>query len=124
MTIENDLNRLHGLRERIATAETALSAQIDKVLTPEILAQVEALRNTHRAKVETVVKAEKAMVAKIKDAGLELGETVKAEHLQAVWSKGRTGWDTKKLNQAAKKDKTMLRFKKPAGKPSVSIRKA
>jgi len=52
---------------------------------------------------------------------LEKGESVKSEKLQAIFSKGRTTWDTKSLNGYALAHPELNELKK-AGKPSVSIR--
>jgi hypothetical protein len=48
-------------------------------------------------------------------------ESVKGELLQAVFSKGRTSWDTKKLEGYAIAHPELKELKK-TGKPSVSIR--
>lgn len=60
--------------------------------------------------------------AAVKAAVLTHGASVKGAHLQAVWSKGRVSWDTKKL------DGLMIAVPQLAqcrseGAPSVSIRK-
>ena len=50
-----------------------------------------------------------------------MGETVKGDHLQAVWSKGRASWDDKALMGYTKAHPELLEFRKQ-GEPSVSIR--
>jgi len=58
----------------------------------------------------------------VKDKALLLGESVKGEDLQAVWSKGKTSWNSQQLLGFAKAHKEILEMKKE-GAPSISIRK-
>ena len=61
------------------------------------------------------------LTANIKGAVLDLGKSVKATHLQAVWSKPRVSWDTKSLDGYAVAHPELFAFRKE-GIPSVSIR--
>lgn len=56
-----------------------------------------------------------------KQAVLEAGETVRGGALQAVWSKGRVSWDTKKLDGLMIVIPELNQARK-VGEPSVSIR--
>lgn len=60
-------------------------------------------------------------VDKINIGVLEKGESIKGELLQAVFSKGRTTWDTPALAGYAIAHPELNKLKK-VGKPSVSIR--
>lgn len=60
-------------------------------------------------------------VDKINIGVLEKGESIKGELLQAVFSTGRTTWDTKALVGYAVAHPEIEKLKK-VGKPSVSIR--
>jgi len=57
----------------------------------------------------------------INEAVLEGGESIKGEKLQAVFSNGRTTWDSKALVGYAVAHPEIEKLKK-TGKPSVSIR--
>lgn len=57
----------------------------------------------------------------IVEAVVDKGESIKGEELQAVFSKGRTTWDTKKLEGYAIAHPEIDKLKK-VGKPSVAIR--
>lgn len=73
---------------------------------------------------ETEVEAEiEALTAEIKADVLAHGASLKGEtsNLQAVWSKPRVTWDTRRLEGYAAAHPEIEAFKK-VGEPSVSIR--
>ena len=94
---------------------------IDKVITPEIKAQLENIDreidpiieqfNTRAAELADLIKAEV----------IAAGETVSGEFHQAVYMKGRTSWDSKSLEGFAAAHPEILQFK-TIGSPSVSIK--
>ena len=78
-----------------------------------------------QAKIDDVcspvdVKIDKKEKA-IKDAVLVGGETVKGDVLMAMWSKGRTSWNTKGLEGVIAIYPDIAKLKE-IGEPSVSIR--
>ena len=64
-----------------------------------------------------------AYVAEVKADVLAHGETVKGAHLMAVWVKGRTSWDSKRLDGYAAAHPEIETFRS-VGEPSVTIRSA
>ena len=95
---------------------------INSVYTPEIKQQVADIEIEFAGKAETVNEKIADLTAMIKTQVLEGGATVKGQFLQAVWSKGRSKWDTKGLSGYGKVHPEIMSFYKQ-GKPSVSIRK-
>lgn len=59
--------------------------------------------------------------AEITAAVLEMGETVKTDHISAVWNKGKTTWDGRLLEGYALAHPDILAAKK-VGEPTVSFR--
>lgn len=57
----------------------------------------------------------------IKQAVYVRGETIKADHLMAVFTKGRQSWDNKGLDAYSEIHPEVLKYRK-IGEPSVSIR--
>ena len=95
----------------------------DSVLTAEVrqaLADIDAeFADGEEAAAISVTSLEDV----IKTTTLEIGETVKAESLYAVYSKPRISWDTKGLAGFAVAHPEIEQFRK-VGKPSISIRMA
>jgi hypothetical protein len=101
----------------------------NRLYTPEIrqalddIKKAEADINTEFAiKSEAVDENIAKLTAEIKNDVLQLGGTVKGEHMMAVWSKGRVSWDTKALDGVVALHPELAQFRKE-GEPSVSIRK-
>ena len=67
------------------------------------------------------MKKNEGLTGVINKAILESGKSVKGELLQAIFSKGKTTWDTKALVGFALAHPEIDKLKK-VGKPSVSIR--
>lgn len=95
---------------------------IDGVITAEIKQQIDEIEVEFMEDFEAIAESIKEATALVKDAVLEGGETVKGEHLQAVWMKGRNKWNTEGLKGYAVENPNVLKFFTP-GNPSVSIRK-
>lgn len=91
------------------------------ILAP-VQAALQDLDAEYQAPLQDLASAIAEQEAAVKAAVLTHGASVKGAHLQAVWSKGRVSWDTKKL------DGLMIAVPQLAqcrseGAPSVSIRK-
>lgn len=96
-TVEK-LNRLYELKTAMTETEKRKQAEIDTILTPEILAQVEEIRKKWADTTESMTAEIAELEADIKADVLSCGETVKGARLMAVWNKGRVSWDGKKLD--------------------------
>ena len=59
--------------------------------------------------------------SEITAAILDLGETVKTDHISAIWNKGKTTWDGKLLEGYALAHPDILAARK-VGEPTVSFR--
>ena len=120
--------------DEIKGALTSLS-----LLQEELDAQKQMMRNLVEALFETNPEAKERrdeiqeqidlyqeqvdeQAAFVKGKVLLLGASVKGEDLHAVWSKGKTSWNTAQLLGFAKAHKEILEMKKD-GSPSISIRK-
>ena len=121
-TIEK-LNMLAEIRDELEKLSEQESEALKLVYTPEIAAALEEI-TAEFAPLRSAANEKIAVLEKeIKDEVLAAGETIKGARLMAVWSKGRTSWDTKKLEGLAMAIPQVLEAK-TEGDPSVSIRKA
>jgi hypothetical protein len=116
------LDHLAELQAQRTLAELDKQVLIDSVLTPEIKAKLSDIDAEFADKVEVVDARIAEATNNIKQAIIRLGETVKGEHLQAVYMKGRVSWDTKTLDGLAIVMPQLNQARKE-GEPSVSIRK-
>lgn len=100
MTLEEKLEMLAGLKLGLEARTAAFEA--------EIASTTDAIKS-----LETEVKAEV----------LALGQTVKTDHISAIWNKGKTTWDGKLLEGYAVAHHEILAAKK-TGQPTVSFKLA
>jgi predicted GTPase len=111
--VQEMLDQLADVREK---EKALLAVYAQKVADDPELQQIQQFVD------EQAEQADK-LLRQIKTAVLKHGETIKGARLQAVWAKGRTGWDTQGLIGFAVAHPEMEQFK-TVGKPTVSIRKA
>jgi hypothetical protein len=95
---------------------------IDRVLTPEIKAQLEEIETEFAGKADAVSLKIAELQEQIRREVVSIGATVKAAHYQAVYTNGRVSWDSKALDGYATAHPEVARFRK-LGAPSVSLRK-
>jgi hypothetical protein len=95
--------------QRRAEILKAVQAQLD-----ELAAEYEPLFETAAERID-------ALEAEIKDDVAEAGHSVRHGNIQAVYSRGRTLWDTQGLEAYAEEHPEVIDFRRE-GKPSVSIR--
>ena len=104
-----------------AALESKKQELVDKVITPEIKAQLADI-DAEFSEVEAMLNRELTEAeAEVKQAVLETGDTVRGSTHMAVFSKGRVSWDTKMLDGLALV-MPQLAEAKTVGQPSVSIR--
>lgn len=123
MNTEEKLNRLYELKTVMTETEERKQAEIDTILTPEILAQVEEIRKKWADTTESMTAEIAELEADIKADVLSCGETVKGARLMAVWNKGRVTWDGKKLDGMRALIPQLDTARKVAD-PTVTIREA
>lgn len=115
----NQLDEFMCQRDMIAVHK---QEAIDKILTPEIKAQLADVEAEFSGQLSAVDENIASLTADIKADVLAGGATVKGERLSAVWSKGRVSWDTKMLDGMIALVPQLSKARKE-GEPSVSIRK-
>lgn len=120
--IKNLLNELADYRAGQDAINLEKQKIIDTILTDEIKKQIADIEAEFAEKSVTVNEKAAEAEAAVKAAILELGSSVKADFLHAVWVKGRVSWDTKSLDGYAVAHPELLGFRKE-GDPSVTIRK-
>ena len=120
--IQQLLDKLADLYAARDLANIEKQALIDQVLTPEIKTKLAEIDAEFSDKLQVVNDTAASLEAQVKAEVTTHGATVKGDYLQAVWSKGRTSWDTKALDGYAAAHPEIERFK-TIGAPSVSIRK-
>ena len=121
-TITQKLDALAEYQSQRDYLELKKQELIDSVLTPEIRARLDEIEAEFAPQFEAVDANTTALEAEIKADVIQAGATVKAAHLQAVFTKGRVSWDTKALDGYAAAHPEIAPFRKE-GAPSVSIRK-
>jgi len=100
-----------------------LIAEVTPVMPPEVKQKLDDIEAEFRDKSIGAVLAQAALEAVIKAEVKVLGKSVKGTVLHAVWVKGRTSWDTKKL-EGLMMVIPQVAEAKTEGEPSVSLRKA
>ena len=123
MNTEEKLNRLYELKSALAEMEKRKQAEVDTILTPEILTQVEEIRKKWADTTESMTAESTELEAEIKADVLAGKETVKGAQLMAVWNKGRVSWDGKKLDGMRALIPQLDTARKVAD-PTVTIREA
>lgn len=123
MNTQEKLDRLYELKTVMTETEERKQAEIDMILTPEILAQVEEIRKKWADTTESMTAEIAELEADIKADVLSCGETVKGARLMAVWNKGRVSWDGKKLD-GMRALIPQLDTARKVSDPTVTIREA
>jgi hypothetical protein len=116
------LNQLSEAEAQLAVLRLDKQEAINSVLSPEIKAALAAIDLEMSPMFEAVEATITALTAVVKALVVEAGESVKGDHLHAVYAKGRESWDGKSLSGYAAAHPEILTFRK-IGDPSVSIRK-
>ena len=121
MTPEIKMEAYYSLREALQLVDIKEQEEIDKVLTPEIMAQVESIRTKWKDTKEAMTLEIANLESEIKSEVLIRKQTIKSPNVMAVWNKGRVSWDSKLLEGMAKLEPKLLAARKE-GEPTVSIR--
>lgn len=116
------LKSLEELQVKKALLSMDRQARIEKVITPKIKAQLEAIEFEYDQLEIPVDNQINDLTNQVKEAVLQVGSTVKGIGLMAVYSKGRVTWDGKKL-EGMMALVPGLKAARSEGEPSVSIRK-
>lgn len=120
MTITEMLNELAELRSAFDYYSMTWELRRDEVLAP-VKTQLADLDAEFQPMLDEAREKAIELEAQIKNAVLQHGASVKGQRYQAVWSKGRVSWDTKKLD-GLMIALPQLKECRTEGLPSVSIR--
>ena len=121
MDTVSNLNFLAILRSEVGVIEAQKKALIDSVYTEEIRQKVNEIEAEFAPKAEGLTKTIAETESAIKAEVIQSGETAQGDTLEAVFTNGRTSWDTKGLDAAIKVLPQLEQFKKQ-GDPYVTIR--
>lgn len=118
--IVRELNQMAEFESQKDLLGLSKQEAIDAILTPELVAQIEAINLEFAPKEE---EAGKKIADLKKQIGVDVksfGESVKGKHLHAVYGV-RTSWDNAALRGYAADKPELLQFKKET--KSVTIRR-
>lgn len=121
--IKAKLDKLADFQAQLDVLNMDKQALIDTVLTAEVKQKLADIEAEFAGKSEDASKNRAALEEEIKAAVKEHGASVKGTALHAVWVKGRTSWDSKKL-EGLMMVVPQLAEARTIGEPSVSLRKA
>ena len=120
--IKRLLNGLAELKAQEDALRLEQQALVDSVLTPAIRQQIADIECEFAPRVAEAKTRAAQVESEVKAATVFLQRSVKGDHLQAVYSKGRVSWDTRALDGYAAAHPEVAQFKRE-GEPSVGIRK-
>lgn len=121
-TVQERLDLLVKLEERVAWLEKARAEEIEAVIPPSIKNRIVAIKTSYADRIHVANTNVASTKATIKEGALEVGSTVKGKDYMAVWAKGKMTWDSKGLEGYAVAHPEVKAFRKQ-GKPYVSIKK-
>jgi len=116
--IELDLDRLYEITALVDEVETDIATIVNEAIVKSGLS---AKYNALLKKLNAKKALQKAAETRVKTLVGGVGETVKGEHLMAVYSDGRVTWDTKEMDGYMVAHPEIKQFRN-VGKPSVAIR--
>jgi hypothetical protein len=122
MNTAEKLNLLSQYQSAPDAIRLEKQALIDSLLTPAQRQAIEEINAEYALKAQLAADRLAALEEEIKTDILAHGATVKADHLQAVWVKGRTTWDGAKLEGMMALIPQLEQARK-IGNPTVTIRK-
>ena len=119
--IEKLLDELFDLRSAVDLLMSDKALALESVLTEDQRIQIRDINIEFDAKLETVNEKIAELESSIKERTLELGESVKTQHISATYISGRVTWDTKRLDGFLVAHPELVAFRKE-GEPSVQIK--
>ena len=89
LTTEKKMEVYYTLREAYSSISLQEQGEIDKILTPELLVQVDEIRTKWKDTKEAMTFEMATLESEIKSDVLAKKETIKSANVMAVWVKGR-----------------------------------
>jgi peptidoglycan hydrolase CwlO-like protein len=120
-TVQSNLNVLNEKRINLRDTVKEQEGKIEALYTKKLKDAVDAIKETYSGSINSLTKEITELENSIKESTRIIQHTVNGESLRAVWSKGRTSWNTDSLEGYAVVHPEILIFK-TVGDPSVSIR--
>ena len=120
--INRDLDELAKVKAQLDLLVLSRDDMINSVIPEDVQNKIDDIEVEFAGKMAAAELNIGQLSHEIRQGVLELGLTVKGEHIMAVWNKGRESWDTKALKGYAAAHPDVLQLKK-VGEPSVTIRK-
>lgn len=119
--IQNDLDRLNQLQQDVMDLRQRKALAIAKAIPDDVKVLLTQIDQTFDDHITSADESIRLLRDAIGGAVLELGQSVKASALHAVYASGRVSWDTKALDGYAAAHPEVSQFRKQ-GEPVVSIR--
>ncbi len=116
------LDELSEVQTAVEVTRLDLEAKRAEILK-SVQAELEALEEEFAPLLATAEARIEQLREEIKSEVLEHGASVRSGRLQAVYSRGRTTWDTRALEAYAEAHPEVNEFRRE-GAPSVSLRAA
>ena len=98
MTIQDKLERLAEMQSHQDVIRLHYADLKATIIPPEIKAQLDEIDAEAQTAMDALSGGIDSLTAEIKAEVIAAGTTVKSEHLQAVYAKGRVSWDNKALD--------------------------
>lgn len=119
--IKAKLNTLADYQAQVQYLALEKQRLMDEAMPAEVKARLAEIETEFAGKTAAAQVNIDALTDEIKSAVIANGASVKADFIQAVWTKGRVSWDNKALDGYAVAHPEINAFRKE-GEPSVSIR--
>lgn len=116
------LDQLADLQDKLEVLRMDHQEQVEALIPQDLKDETARLHKLFATQTEGVNTKMLDLHTIINTNTLALQHTVKGERRQAVWNKGREGWDMRALNAYARVHPEILTLKK-RGNPYVSTRK-
>ena len=121
MNTPEKLDKLFELKTKMNLAEVDAQKLKDAVITPEMREKIKEIEVEFSYQNKETADQIGELEEEIKEDVISIGTTISGDYLQAIYSKGRTTWDSKALTGYAAAHPEIDKFCK-VGDPSVSIR--
>lgn len=121
-TIEQKLDKLAEFEAQRSLISAHKQEAIDSAITPEVRQLLAGIEVEFANQSQAVDANIAALTEEIKQGVLAAGVTIRGGGIMAVWNKGRTSWDSKKLDGMASII-PQLNDARKVGEPTVSFRK-
>lgn len=112
------LDKMATIRDNQAKKEEQIEALVRNLLEEHGLV---GSFNILKSELEEIQEEAMDLEAEIKELGLQAGETISGDRYQAVFNKGRVGWDNATLLAWAELMPSIMNAKKQ-GKPYISLK--